>query len=139
VIRAIENPHVDILFHPNGRQLGRRAAIDIDMDAVIAAAARTGTILEINAQPERLDLIDIQVRRAREAGVKLAINSDTHNVGDLRFPRLYGVYVARRGWATRADIINTLAVERMLASLKPRQRERPRRAVTRKRRPAIHA
>lgn len=132
VIRAIENPNVDILFHPNARQLGSRPPIDVDMDAVIAAAARTGTILEINAQPERLDLTDAQVRRARDAGVKLAIDSDAHNVGDLRFPRAYGVFVARRGWATRADIVNTLTVERMLAALKPRvevtAQRRPRRA-----------
>lgn len=139
VIRAIENPHVDILFHPNARQLGRRAAIDIDMDAVIAAAARTGTILEINAQPDRLDLTDAQVRRARDAGVKLAIDSDAHNAGDLRFPRLYGVFVARRGWARRSDILNTLPLERMLASLKVRVVARPRKSAARKRRPVAHA
>ena len=137
VIRAIENPQVDILFHPNARQLGRRAAIDIDMDAVIAAAARTGTVLEINAQPERLDLTDAQVRRARDAGVKLAIDSDAHNAGDLRFTRLYGVFVARRGWATRADIINTLPLQRVLEELKPRTAARPRKTV-RRRRPVAH-
>ncbi len=139
VIRAIENPHVDILFHPNARQLGRRAAIDIDMDAVIATAARTGTILEINAQPDRLDLTDAQVRRARDAGVKLAIDSDAHNTGDLRFPRLYGVFVARRGWARRSDIINTLPLERMLAALEVRVVARPRKSAARKRRPVAHA
>lgn len=132
VIRAIENPNVDILFHPNGRQLGRRAAIDIDMDAVIAAAARTGTVLEINAQPDRLDLPDAQVRRARDAGVRLSIDSDAHNPADLRFPRMYGVYVARRGWAKSSDVINTLPVERMLASLKPRPAATRRRTVARK-------
>lgn len=138
VIRAIENPNVDILFHPSARQLGRRAAIDIDMDAVIVAAARTGTVLEINAQPERLDLTDVQVRRARDAGVKLAIDSDAHNAGDLRFPRLYGVFVARRGWATGADIINTLPLHRMLVALKPRTAARPKMSV-RRRRPVAHA
>lgn len=118
VIRAMENPNVDILFHPSARQLGKRPPIDIDMDAVIAAAARTGTVLEINAQPDRLDLADAQVRRAREAGVKMTIDSDAHNSGDLRFPALFGVAVARRGWATARDIINTLPVDRMLGSLK---------------------
>ncbi len=120
VIRAMENPNVDILFHPTARQLGKRAPIDIDVDAVIAAAARTGTILEINAQPDRLDLADAQVRRAREAGVKMSIDSDAHNSGDLRFPRLFGISVARRGWATAKDVINTLPVDAMLAALKPR-------------------
>ena len=129
VIRAIENPHVDILFHPNARQLGHRPAIDLDMDAVIEAAARTGTVLEINAQPDRLDLTDAQVRRARDAGVKLAIDSDAHTAADLRFPRLYGVFVARRGWATRADVVNTLPLQRMLDSLKPRAAARPKKSV----------
>lgn len=124
VIRVIENPNVDILFHPSARQLGKRAAIDIDMDAVIAAAAATGTILEINAQPDRLDLADALVRRARDAGVKMSIDSDAHNSGDLRFARLFGISVARRGWATANDIINTLPVDAMLASLKPRARVR---------------
>jgi DNA polymerase (family 10) len=142
VIRAMENPNVDILFHPTARQLGRRAAVDLDMDAVIAAAARTGTILEINAQPDRLDLSDTLVRRARDAGVKLAIDSDAHNAGDLRFPALFGVSVARRGWATRNDIVNTLPVERLLAMMKPRPLAPPRRTSAprrRTRRPAAHA
>ncbi|HSP16552.1 MAG TPA: DNA polymerase/3'-5' exonuclease PolX [Thermoanaerobaculia bacterium] len=121
VIRAIENPNIDILFHPSTRQLGRRPAVEIDMDAVIAAAARTGTILEINAQPERLDLDDTHVRRAIESGVKLAVDSDAHNAGDLRFPRQYGIYVARRGWASKRDVINTLPLEKMLGALKPRK------------------
>ena len=129
VIKAIENPNVDILFHPTGRQLSKRAPIDIDMDAVIAAAARTGTILEINAQPDRLDLTDAQVRRARDAGVKMTIDSDAHNSGDLRFPRLYGISVARRGWAAREDIINTLPLGKMLAALKPRPVARRRKAA----------
>lgn len=120
LIRAVENPRVDILFHPNARQLGHRAAVDADMDAVIDAAARSGTVLEINAQPDRLDLTDVQVRRAVEAGVKLCIDSDAHNSGDLRFPALYGVHMARRGWAEPGNIINTLPAEKMLATLKPR-------------------
>ncbi len=140
VIRAMENPNVDILFHPNARQLGRRAAIDLDMDAVIATAVRTGTILEIDAQPERLDLPDAQVRRARDAGVKLAIDSDAHNPGDLRFPRLYGVSVARRGWARRTDVVNAMPLERMLALLKPRRPVAPRkRPMARRRRAVAHA
>ncbi|MGZ5443587.1 MAG: hypothetical protein ACXW5U_30385 [Thermoanaerobaculia bacterium] len=129
VVRAIENPNVDVLFHPSARQLGRRAPIDVDMDAVIEAAARTGTVLEIDAQPDRLDLADAQVRRARDAGVKLAIDSDAHNPGDLRFPREYGVFVARRGWARRGDVVTALPVEKMLRALKPRLVRPHRRAV----------
>ncbi|HKB81463.1 MAG TPA: PHP domain-containing protein, partial [Thermoanaerobaculia bacterium] len=120
VIRAMENPNVDILFHPTARQLGKRAPVDLDMDAVIAAAVRTGTVLEINAQPDRLDLSDALIRRARDAGVKLCIDSDAHNTGDLRFPRGFGVPNARRGCSAATDIINTLPVESMLAALKRR-------------------
>jgi DNA polymerase (family 10) len=116
----------------------------MDMDAVIAAAARTGTILEINAQPDRLDLNDVHVRRAIEAGVKMAIDSDAHNAGDLRFPKEFGIAVARRGWATKHDIVNTLGVERLLAMMKPRAavKAAPRRvggARRRTRRLAAHA
>ena len=133
VIRAMENPNVDILFHPTARQLGHRGAIELDMDAVIAAAVRTGTILEINAQPDRLDLSDVHVRRARDAGVKLVIDSDAHNAGDLRFPKIFGIAVARRGWATKHDVVNTLTVERLLAMMKPRQAAAPRRASAKRR------
>jgi len=104
-------------------QLGKRPPVDIDMDEVIAAAARTGTILEINAQPDRLDLNDALVRRAIDAGVKSSIDSDAHNAGDLRFPRLYGISVARRGWAARGDIVNTLTIDRLFASLKGKRRK----------------
>jgi DNA polymerase (family 10) len=141
VIRAIENPHVDILFHPTARQLGKREAVDLDIDAVIAAAARTGTILEINAQPERLDLSDTLARRAREAGVKLAIDSDAHNAGDLRYPRQFGIFVARRGWVTKSDVVNAWPLEGMLSRLKPRlEPARPaRHRPTPARRRAVHA
>jgi DNA polymerase (family 10) len=118
VIRAIENPNVDILFHPTARSIGKRAPVDFDVDAVIAAAARTGTVLEIDAMPDRLDLRDQHVRKAVTAGVKLAIDSDAHQPSHLRFADELGVAVARRGWARASDVINTLPVAKFQACLK---------------------
>ncbi len=99
VIRAMESPHVDILFHPTARQIGRREPLDLDIDAVIAAAKRTGTALEIDAMPDRLDLKDEHVRKAVAAGVRLVIDSDAHHPAHLRFADEFGVAVARRGAA----------------------------------------
>ena len=124
VIRAMENPHVDILFHPTGRQLGRREPIDLDIDAVIAAAKRTGTVLEIDGMPDRLDLKDEHVRKAVAAGVRLAIDSDAHHPAHLGFADEFGVAVARRGWATAKDVVNTLPVRELLAALKGGRRRR---------------
>jgi DNA polymerase (family 10) len=118
IIRAMENPHADILFHPTGRKLGKREAYDVDIDAIIAAAKRTGTILEIDAYPDRMDLRDEHVRKVVTAGVPLVIDSDAHSVAQLQFPEDYGISIARRGWATAADVINTLPVEEFLARLK---------------------
>jgi DNA polymerase (family 10) len=118
LIRAMENPHADIVFHPTTRVLGKREPIELDIDAVIAAAKRTGTVLEIDALPDRLDLKDEYVRKAVAARVPLVIDSDAHAVAHLRFPDDYGISVARRGWATKKDVINTLPVEKFLARLK---------------------
>jgi DNA polymerase (family 10) len=118
VVRAMESPHVDILFHPTARALGRRAPVEVDIDAVIQAALRTGTILEVDAQPERLDLKDEYVRKAVRAGVPIAIDSDAHSVSELRFARDYGVAVARRGWARESDVVNARPCRELLAALK---------------------
>jgi DNA polymerase (family 10) len=118
LVRAVESPHVDILFHPTGRSLGHREAVDVDLDALVAAAKRTGTVLEIDAMPDRLDLPDEAVRKAVEAGVRLAIDSDAHHPDHLAFPDEFGIGVARRGWARRADVVNTLPVAKCLAALK---------------------
>jgi len=115
--RAIENPHVDVLFHPMGRALGRRKAVAADFEEVIEACVATGTILEIDSQPERLDLSDSLVRRAVEAGARIAIDSDAHTPEELWFVELYGVGVARRGWVPPHRVVNTLGVDEMLASL----------------------
>jgi DNA polymerase (family 10) len=118
VIRAMENPHVDILFHPTARSIGHREPVDLDIDAVIAAAVRTGTVLEIDAMPDRLDLRDEYVRKAVDAGVLLAIDSDAHQTGHLAYADALGVAVARRGWARKSDVVNALPVTKCLARLK---------------------
>ena len=117
VIRAMENRNADIFFHPTARVLQKREPIDIDIDAVIAAAKRSGTILEIDAYPERLDLKDEHVRKAVDAGVKLVIDSDAHSVNHLGYLH-FGIATARRGWATRADVVNALPLRALLRSLK---------------------
>ncbi len=113
LLGAIRNPHVDIIGHPTGRLLPDRAGADLDMDAVFTAAAETGTILEINANPARLDLRDIHVRMAVERGIKLAINTDAHRADELSLAD-YGVATAQRGWAKAADIVNTFPVEELI-------------------------
>ena len=128
LIRAMENPHVDVLFHPTARSIGHREPVDLDIDAVIDAAVRTGTVLEIDALPDRLDLKDEYVRKAVTAGAKLAIDSDAHQLVHLACADELGIAVARRGWARKSDVVNTLPVERCLAQLKDgRARSRTRR------------
>jgi DNA polymerase (family 10) len=118
IVRAMENPHADILFHPTGRVLQKREPYDVDIDAIIAAAKRTGTALEIDAFPERLDLKDEHVRKAVAAGVPLVIDSDAHHVNHLRYVEAFGVPVARRGWATKHDVLNTRPATQFLGALK---------------------
>jgi DNA polymerase (family 10) len=118
IVRAMRNPHADILFHPTGRRLHKRAPYEVDIDAVIATARETGTVLELDAYPERLDLRDEHLRRAVAAGVALVIDSDAHAVGHLRYGEQYGIDQARRGWVTADDVLNTRPLERFLAGLK---------------------
>jgi DNA polymerase (family 10) len=106
LIAAMENPHVNVIGHMTTRLIGKREPIDVDLDAVFAAAARTGTALEINAYPDRLDLRDEHVLWARRHGVRFSIDSDAHAVGHLDVMR-YGVGTAQRGWLAAADVINT--------------------------------
>jgi DNA polymerase (family 10) len=113
-LTAIDNPHVDMLGHPTGRLLPDRPGADLDMDQILFAASRTGTILEINANPHRLDLRDVHVKRAVELGVKIAINTDAHSAADLDLLH-YGVATAQRGWAEPGDVVNTWPVDRLLA------------------------
>jgi DNA polymerase (family 10) len=106
MVAAIEHPHVDVIAHPTGRLLDGREPYDVDVEALIAACARTGTFLEINANPKRLDLRPEHARAAINAGVKLCVSSDAHRPDGLDVLR-YGVDTARRGWASKADIVNT--------------------------------
>ena len=119
IIGAMEHPLVNAISHPTGRLLERRPAYDVDIDALIDAAVRTRTRLEINGGPERLDLADIAVRRAVEKCAALVINSDAHAVEELEWME-YGVATARRGWATKASVHNTLGLDEMLATARGR-------------------
>lgn len=114
LLNALHNPHVDMIAHPTGRLLPDRAGADLDMDVVLETAVSTRTILEINANPERLDLRDSHVRRAIALGAKIAINTDAHHPDQFAF-RHFGVAVAQRGWATAESIVNTWPVEQFLA------------------------
>ena len=120
ITRAMSNPHVDILFHPTGRLMPKRDAYDLDMDSIIEKAEKTGTVLEVNAQPRRLDLKDIYVRKAKEAGVKMVIDSDAHSADHLEFLK-YGIAQARRGWAEARDVVNTFPLSKFLAFLKDKR------------------
>lgn len=108
LITAMENENVDIIAHPTGRIIGEREGYDVDMDALLDAAASTGTVLEINAYPTRLDLDDVNARKAKSKGVMLAIGTDAHNTGHLGLME-FGINVARRGWLEKVDLINTRA------------------------------
>jgi DNA polymerase (family 10) len=117
IIRAMKNPNVDIISHPTGRLIQKREGYEIDFDKILKVAKETGTILEINSYPERLDLNDINIKKAKEMGVKMVINTDAHHVDQMRFIEL-GIAQARRGWAEKEDIINCWPLEKMLKFLK---------------------
>jgi len=121
LVLALENPYVHILAHPTCRLLGVREPVDVDLEAVLHTAARTGTALEINATPQRLDLNDLHVMRARELGVKLVIGTDAHSAPQLDTIR-FGVGVARRGWCGKSDIFNTKPVDEVLTLFKRKAR-----------------
>jgi DNA polymerase (family 10) len=117
MIGAIRNPHVDIIGHPTGRLIPDREGADLDMEAVLNAAAETGVALEINAHPSRLDLDDMYARRAKELGIPISINTDAHSEQDLDV-LFYGVATARRAWLTKEDVINTWSTKKLLSWLK---------------------
>ena len=120
LLKAIENPHVDMIGHPMARQFPNREAVDADWDAVLAAAKAHDTILEINANPLRLDLNPELARLAKQQGIRLAINSDAHRIAQLDLMP-YGVTIARRAWLEAADVMNTWSFERFSAWLSQRQ------------------
>lgn len=117
IIRAMGNPQVDIIFHLTGRVINRREAIALDIDKIIEAAKKTGIVLEIDAYPDRLDLKDDYIRKCVEAGVKMSIDSDAHSIQHFKYLEI-GIAQARRGWATRGDIINAWPLEKMLGFIK---------------------
>ena len=117
IIRAMQNRHVSILGHPTGRLIGEREPCDVDMERIIAAAHGLGCHLELNAEPDRLDINDVQAHAAREAGVKVAISTDAHSTAALKCMR-FGVDQARRGWLARPDIVNTRPIDELRQSLK---------------------
>jgi DNA polymerase (family 10) len=116
-LRACENPRVNIIGHPSARRIGKRPAVDVDWDELFRVCAATGTALEINSHPERLDLPSDHIRAAKDAGVKFSINTDSHAAGHLDFLR-YGVGTAQRGWLASDDVINTLPLNRLRAFLR---------------------
>ena len=116
-VTACENPHVNVIGHPTTRRIGKRPPVEVDFGELFRACARTGTALEINASPQRLDLPSDHIRAARDAGVKFAIDSDAHSVSDLgNMP--YGAGTAQRGWLTPDDVINTWPLDRLRAFLR---------------------
>lgn len=119
LLTAIRNPHVDIIGHPTGRLIGSRDPADLDMESIFKAASEHQVILEINANPERLDLKDVHARRAVECGVMLAINSDAHHPDHFELLR-YGIGAARRAWVRADQVINTRPVDAFLAWIETR-------------------
>ncbi|SFP97239.1 DNA polymerase/3'-5' exonuclease PolX [Actinomadura madurae] len=119
LVRACENPHVHVIGHPTARSIGRRPPVDADWDEVFRAAARTGTAMEIDSFPDRLDLPADLIRRAKRLGVKFSIDTDAHSLGHHRNIR-YGVGTAQRGWLTPDDVINTWPLERLREFLRKR-------------------
>jgi len=117
IIKAMQNKNVDIIGHPTGRLIGQRDEYQMDFDKILQVAKETGTILEINSSPSRLDLNGFYIRRAKEAGIKMIINTDSHQKEQLHLME-YGIAQARRGWAEKKDIINTNSVEKLLSYFK---------------------
>jgi DNA polymerase (family 10) len=116
VIKALLNPNVDILAHPTGRKLNRRASFEMDVDLVLQAARELDVAVELNANPRRLDLSDVHVRRARELGVAVCVNTDAHAAEDLE-NMVHGVDQARRGWLEKGDVLNTRSLDDLLVWL----------------------
>ena len=113
----MENPHVDIIAHPTGRIIHQRSGYELDMEEIFASAARTYTTLEANCYPDRLDLNDLNIKRAIEHGVKISFGTDSHS--KLQLGNLWlGIAQARRGWAAKKDCVNCLTADELLKFLK---------------------
>ena len=134
MIAAVEHPLVDVIGHPTGRKIETRVPYAVDMEQVIAAAAKAGTMLEINAAPDRRDLNELHARAAAQAGVLIVIDSDAHSVRNLELMR-YGVATARRAWLTPEQVANTRPWAELARCASgagpPREADVPRRAARR--------
>lgn len=131
MLAAIENPYTQIIAHPTGRLVLRRDPFEYDMEKIFDAAAKHGVAMECNAQPERLDLNDVHLRKAKQHGVKIVISTDAHTTQTLQY-MTYGVSTARRGWIEKKDVINTLPLEQFLAALRPKPHAAKAKAAKRK-------
>jgi DNA polymerase (family 10) len=117
LVRAMENPHVHVIGHPTTRKINQREPVEFDLDEVFKAAARTGTALEVNGYPDRLDLKDEHILWAKRYGVKFAVDTDSHATTHLALMR-YGVATAQRGWLTKDDVINAWPLTKLRAFLR---------------------
>jgi DNA polymerase (family 10) len=117
LLRAVANPNTSIIGHPSGRLLLRRDAYPFDIDAVLKSAAERGVAMELNAYPDRLDLNDRHLRLAKQYGVKIVINTDSHHTSHMEKIR-YGILQARRAWLTKLDVLNTLPVRAFAKAMK---------------------
>jgi DNA polymerase (family 10) len=117
IVRAMQNRHVSFIGHPTGRLIGTREPYEVDMDRITSAAAELGCGLEINAEPDRLDLNDLHAHMAKSKGVKIAISTDAHSVNAFQYVR-YGIDQARRGWLTAKDVINTRPLSQLKTLLR---------------------
>jgi DNA polymerase (family 10) len=118
IVKALENPVVDILGHPTGRLLGKRDPYEVDLDKVIDAAIANGKVLELNGSPDRLDLPDIWVRKAKDKGIRISIATDSHRTEHLKEWMRYGVAYGRRGWLQKEDVVNSLSLVKFLKYFK---------------------
>jgi DNA polymerase (family 10) len=112
ILKAMENPYFNILAHPTGRLINQREPYSVDMDLVFKEAKQRGCFLEINSQPQRLDLNDIYAKFAKDIGIRFSISTDSHNSASLEYMK-YGIYQARRGWVEKKDVINTLSLSKL--------------------------
>jgi DNA polymerase (family 10) len=117
LLTAIANPNTSLIGHPTGRLLLRRDAYQFDLDAIFKAAAKHKVVMELNAYPDRLDLSDVHLRMAKQHGVKIVINTDSHHTSHMEKMR-YGITQARRAWLTKDDVLNTLPAAAFAKAIK---------------------
>jgi DNA polymerase (family 10) len=117
LLKAIANPNTSLIGHPTGRLLLRRDAYQFDLDAVLRAAAKHKVAMELNSYPDRLDLCDVHLRLAKQHGVKIVINTDSHHTSHMEKMR-YGILQARRAWLTTDDVLNTLSLQKFARAMK---------------------